>query len=87
MRPGEGDSKDADYRLFLCPAFGQSVTDTPGISHTHTTLPRLSIVSGTVQDRQPNGSHRLGESEMGLMLSARASRGEQQGEMLIWLQA
>lgn len=25
--------------------------------HTHTTLPRLSIVSGTVQDRQPNGSH------------------------------
>lgn len=48
--------------------------------HTHTTLPRLSIVSGTVQDRQPNGSHRLGEPEMGLMLSARASRGEQQGE-------
>lgn len=64
----------------------QSVTDTPGIS-THTTLPRLSIVSGTVQDRQPNGSHRLGEPKMGLMLSARASRGEQQGDMLIRLQA
>lgn len=85
MRPGEGDSKDADYRLFLCPAVSQSQTHQA--YHTHTTLPRLSIVSGTVQDRQPNGSHRLGEPEMGLMLSARASRGEQQGEMLIRLQA
>lgn len=55
--------------------------------HTHTALPRLSIVSGTVQDRQPHGSHRLGEPKMGLRLSARASRGEQQGEMLIRLQA
>lgn len=85
MRPGEWDSKDAAYRLLLCPAVSQS--QAYQAYHTHTTLPRLSIVSGTVQDRQPNGSHRLGEPEMGLMLSARASRGEQQGEMLIRLQA
>lgn len=65
-----------------------SVTDTPGTSysHTHSPLPRLSIASGVVQDRQPSCSQRLRGPDMGPKLSARASRGEQQGEMLIRLQ-
>lgn len=74
-----------DYSCAL-QSVSQSVTDTPGISHTHNPA-QAQHCHGTVQDRQPNGSHRLGEPEMGLMLSARASRREQQGEMLIRLQA
>lgn len=89
---GHGSRRGAQQRCWLqtipVPC-SQSVSQsqTHQAHHTHRALPRLSIISGTVQDRQPNGSHRLGDPQLGLMLSARASRGEQQGEMLIRLQA
>lgn len=82
-RPAEGNSKDAGCRLFPRPAVAQSQTHQ---TRTHATLPGLSIASGAVQDRQPSCSQRLHGPETGLMFSARSSRGEQQGEMLIKMQ-
>lgn len=70
---------------YSCALQSVSHRHTRHITHTHN--PPQAQHCQWHSAGQPNGSHRLGEPEMGLMLSARASRGEQQGEMLIRLQA